>query len=578
MAITIPPASKRCPRSERLVFQKLERELPDDWIVLHSLGLPGHETKIHGEADFVILCPLGVFVVEVKGGKVSCQDGLWTYSGDFPTFTKKESPWSQAMTALGAVRNSLRKQDSRFKTTTFGYGVMMPFTEFTTRGAEILPEVLFDRRAFRQSSETYIRSLASYWRNELRARQPDSILNELTSKDLKLARRILRPDAETAFSLGTYLTGIEEELIYLTNRQIKVARRMAANPRTVVRGAAGTGKTVIALDRARKLAESGKRVLYLCYNKYLAAYVRKSVTRSDESLPIDVFHVHALYHKLIEDAGLAEKLSGHEPDHLFQRVFPDVALEAIITSEVPPWDVLVIDEAQDLLMPSHLDIFDLLLADGLRSGTWHIFMDPMQNIFGGEIEDQVEKRLLESNPVIDELFENCRNTKSVAIQTSIVSGIDVPVEGAIDGPGSEIHYFKGKTDFKQKIEDVLQDLMDKNVKPNDIVILSSRKFESSFLSGENSIAGRRIIQPSEKDIPDSGGLLFCTMQSFKGLERKVVLAIDIDEIGDEAWSMLHYAGLSRARTLLHIFLSRGKEDCYDEQSRSYGLRLANRPS
>ena len=100
MAILIPPAPKKCPGSERLVFLKLERELQDDCIVLHSLGLPGHETKIFGEADFVVLCRQGIFVLEVKGGTVACNDG---YSGDFPTFTKKEGPWSQAMTALMKV-------------------------------------------------------------------------------------------------------------------------------------------------------------------------------------------------------------------------------------------------------------------------------------------------------------------------------------------------------------------------------------------------------------------------------------------------------------------------------------------
>ena len=126
MAVLIPFAPKKCPASERVVFQKLERELPDDWIVLHSLGLPGHETKIEGEADFVILCPYGIFVLEVKGGTVACHEGLWTYSGDFPTFTRKESPWNQAMTALGAVQNSLKYGDIRFKHTLFGYGVIMP--------------------------------------------------------------------------------------------------------------------------------------------------------------------------------------------------------------------------------------------------------------------------------------------------------------------------------------------------------------------------------------------------------------------------------------------------------------------
>lgn len=573
MAILIPSIPKNCARSERLVFQKLERELPEDWIVLHSLGLPGHETKIEGEADFVVLSPPGIFVLEVKGGKVSCRDGVWTYSGDFPAFTKRESPWSQAMTALGAVRKSLTAADNRFNNVLFGYGVMMPFTEFTTRGAEIRPEVLLDRRTFRQPSGAWLRSLAGYWRDDTNARRPGHPCTELTPELIAAARRILRPDAETAFSLGSYLSGIDDELIWLTNRQIRAARRMAANPRTIVRGAAGTGKTVIALDRARSLAASGKRVLYLCYNRYLAAAVRRSAAGGNGVSPFDVFHAHALYQSLITKAGLSTRLDDHDPDLLFRQLFPDLALEAIITTDTPPWDAIIIDEAQDLLLPSCLDVLDLLLAGGLRTGCWHFFLDPMQNIFGGEVEEQITERLLENNPAIDELFENCRNTKQIAIQTSIISGVDVPTDGALAGPDSALHYFADGKDARQQIETLVTDLLDGDVKLSDIVILSSRKFENSVLAGAASLAGRPLIRPDETCIPEAGGILFCTIQSFKGLERKIVLAIDLEEIGDEAWSMLHYAGLSRARTLLHVFLSRGKQTRYAEQSRAYGLRL-----
>lgn len=574
MATLIPAVPKKCPRSERMVFHKLERELPDEWIVLHSLGLPGHETKIEGEADFVVLAPSGIFVIEVKGGTVSCRDGVWTYSGDFPTFTKRESPWSQAMTALGAVRNSLTVADSRFNSVLFGYGVMMPFTEFTTRGAEIRPEVLLDRRTFRQSSGSHFARLASYWRDDMLARRPGHPCAELTPELITTARRILRPDADTAFSLGSYLSGVDDEIIWLTNRQIRVSRRMAGNFRTIVRGAAGTGKTVIALDRAKQLAENGKRVLYLCFNRYLAAAVRKSATGDDDAPSFDVFHAHALYRSLITEAGLSRGLDEHEPDALFREIFPDLAIEAIIAMDAAPWDAIIIDEAQDLLLPSYLDVFDLLLVGGLKTGCWHFFLDPMQNIFGGDVEEQITERLLEYNPAIDELFENCRNTKQVAIQTSIISGIDVPADGAASGLESEVHYFSDRKDARQQIETVISALLDGDVKLSDIVILSSRTLENSVLAGAASLAGRPLIRPDANDMPDGGGILFCTIQSFKGLERKIVLAVDLEEIGEEAWSMLHYAGLSRARTLLHVFLSRAREKRYAAQAHSYGRRLS----
>lgn len=110
-----------------------------------------------------------------------------------------------------------------------------------------------------------------------------------------LADRVFRETCAEAASLAAYVSEEVDDvawlkaplagdlilyvdpLIYLSNEQIRASRRLAANPRTVVRGAAGTGKSVIALERARQLAANGKRVLMLCFNQLLAAHVRKGL-------------------------------------------------------------------------------------------------------------------------------------------------------------------------------------------------------------------------------------------------------------------------------------------------------------
>ena len=90
MAILIPDQPKECTYGERLVYEKLGRDLEKDWIILHSLGLHGHKTKIWGEADIVILSTRGIFALEVKGGKVSCKDGVWHFGSPGQEYTKKE--------------------------------------------------------------------------------------------------------------------------------------------------------------------------------------------------------------------------------------------------------------------------------------------------------------------------------------------------------------------------------------------------------------------------------------------------------------------------------------------------------
>ena len=231
--------------------------------------------------------------------------------------------------------------------------------------------------------------------------------------------------------------------MHLTNEQIRASRRMAANPRTVVRGAAGTGKSVIALDRALQLGAAGRDVLYLCFNRLLAAHVRAGLHRHEHGESVQVCHVHALYHDLIEDAGLLPRLRTMDvgAPEFFATGFPGLAAEALCERSQAGWDVLVVDEAQDLLTSEHLDVFDLLLREGMSRGHWHLFLDPKQNIYGEDVQSTVADRLETYAPAFEDLFENCRNTRQVAVQTSIVSGIDLPVVGAPDGPDAVLHYY-----------------------------------------------------------------------------------------------------------------------------------------
>ena len=577
MAVLIPDVPKDCPNSERYVYKRLGRELPDPWIVLHSLGLAGHETKIWGEADIVILSEQGVFALEVKGGTVECVNGVWSFSGDFKTFTKRESPWAQAMGSLGAIRQQLHKARPAFRSVLFGFGVVMPYTTFRATGPEIIPEVLLDRRSFRQSLTRYVNSLEEYWKAEyLRNRRRE--YRGLTATELREAREILRPDVETTLSLGGYLTGLDDRLVQLTNEQIRASRRMAANPRTVVRGAAGSGKSVIALDRARQQGGEGRRVLYLCFNRLLSAHVRTGLERSGDGASVQVHSVHALYRKLIGEAGLLHRLQalGEGTSDFFGKRFPELAAEALCERSQVAWDVLVVDEAQDLLTPEHLDVFDLLLRGGLSRGCWHLFLDPQQNIYSEAIQSAVADQLDGYAPAFDDLYENCRNTRQVAVQTSIVSGIDLPVAGAPDGPESEVHYYSTREEAVEVLADLIRQLIDSQVRLEDIAVLSTRRPENSLLAGCRNLAGYRLVEPTEDGSPRPGDLLFSTMHAFKGLERQAVIAVDLAEIGNDYWSMLHYTGLSRARVLLHVLLPAEARKNYDRQARAFGRRLQTR--
>ena len=575
MATLIPDVPGKCTGSERQVFHRLERELDEDWLVLHSLGLANHDVKLWGEADFVVVSTKGIFVIEVKGGEVACRDGVWHFgkpeTRDY--YSKKEGPFEQAKDAMFALKRILDAK-AEFRDLLVGYGVVMPHAVFTAEGPEIEPGVLIDNRAFGRNLGFYVGRLNRFWDETYRNKH--GLVKRLPHRDeIQAIRKLLRPDVESTLSLGSYLNGIEQDLIQLTNRQIKAARGLENNSRTVVKGRAGTGKTVLAIDRARRLAAQGNKVLYLCFNKLLATHVRLNVEADPAGANIRVMHLHALMKETISAAGLGARLNteGVSEGELFGKLFPELFVEAALAVEPEVADILIVDEAQDLLTQWNLDALDLLVKDGLRKGKWSLFLDPLQNIYGKDSEVAMEM-LGEAGFATYELYENCRNTRQIAVQTSLMSGVEMALDGAIDGISCECLYYADATDCIRKVDQEVARLRKSGVVPSDLLILSPRKRQNSVLATMERADGLALRDIA--DGPDERSIHFSTIHAFKGLERKAVIVVDIEGLGQEAQSMLYYAGLSRAMGILRPFLPDTEREGYQGQAVRFGHRLGKR--
>lgn len=572
MAIMIPSSisANTQSRAERKLFNQLRRDLPDDFVVLHSLGVKRHDRKVWAEADFTVVCRLGVFVIEVKGGRVSCLDGVWTYTNRFDIEnTKHEGPWAQASGVMCPVRDAIR--DKLKKSIRVGFGVMIPDDEFLAESPEITQEVLYDRRHRGFSLFDYIKRLAEYWNSEL-TRQGKAIPGELSSKEIDEIRQLLRPEVRTALTVNSVWVQAEHEQVQLTDEQTEIMRRMDCNLRTLIEGGAGTGKTIMAVDKALRFARRGKRVLFLCFNKLLGEHLKEAVSGEDLGDFLQVDSIQSFYMQGIHAAGLAHQLPAEpwSPD-VFDALVPELYLEAVIEQDPVEFEVLVLDEGQDLLTSVNLDVFDLILQGGLNNGAWHVFYDGQQNIFHGLAEDAI-KQLRSAGCAEFTLTVNCRNMKRVAIMTSIVSDFALQLDGCIDAGASDCHWLGDEDSVGQQVESIIKGLMKKGLERQHIVVLGGRRLENSSVSegkvGEfflNDLTQAESV--SKKQVID-----YCTIHAFKGLERRAVIAIDIEDLPDQQKRLLHYCGLSRARAVLHVILKERERVAFDKNSGRFGAR------
>ena len=313
----------------------------------------------------------------------------------------------------------------------------------------------------------------------------------------------------------------------MTKEQIFLLDYLGEQKYAAIQGAAGTGKTVIALEAAKRLADNGRRVLFLCFNELLCEHFR----RDCEHERVDYFNINAFVASLTKGLDImdvkkrVQALYNIDPDRL-------------------NYDDIIIDEAQDL-QDSEIDYFRDFCNQ--KKGTFFLFYDKNQIILGRQIPTWIttsECRLL--------LKRNCRNT--VAIAKTSANVIDAPfVQLPNLIPGSQPSIVFMKEDPKIELSRILKTFMsEKNdYKPNEITILSLRSQEKSFLNGVNSLFGVPISTKG-----DGASVFFTTAKRFKGLESKVVVIIDIDEDDfiDDQNQRTFYVACSRAMQKLCLMM------------------------
>lgn len=559
MARMIPPRAVHARSTgETEVFARL-RDDPQtaDWIVLHSLDIAAHKTQVSGETDFVVIIPhSGILFVEVKASRtVRREGGLW-YLGSLPGETR--GPFKQAAEAMQSLRERLTRAKPHLSRVPFWSCVVFTHTPFHENSVEWHPWQVVDSVAMRRSPMSrLLREIMSKARSHIQASPKGGWLysssKEPYHEQCEEIADFFRPDFEYFQDYKTVAANIETELRYFTDEQLVCLDAMDANPRVVYNGPAGTGKTVLGLESAKRASTAGRNALLLCYNRFLGAKLAQECEAHHYTVRVRTLHSH-----MIEIAKVKQSPSFSNKD-FWETELPRLAIDNLLSMDDPSpiFDELIIDEAQDILRSEYLDFLDLSLRGGLSAGKWKMFGDfEKQAIYGSAnlgLEDLSSR--LSNPPPRYGLRVNCRNTPSVASLAEMLGGLSPGYRRVLRAhDGAEPTYFFYKTDNEQIIciEQALSDLFKIGLFGKDIVILSTRGDDSAAASRVQSTAWRDRIRPF--GATEGGYIRYSSIQSFKGLEAPAIIITDLDNLSQKSFEALIYIGITRSLHRLIIVM------------------------
>ncbi len=498
--------------SERRVFEALSASEVSG-VALHSLNLPRHEYKLTAEVDFVLLLDDLVIAVEVKGGQVACSDGVWTYSDRAGhRRTSREGPFKQVQTAMYALRERLKERvGSEIDDVAFGYLVITPDVDLAS-SFEWEDEAYCGRGPFNRSLGKVIDRAIKYWLGRQGNKLP------IDKGFQARLMQVLRPSFDRSPLLDARASLLDAAMVRLTDEQFARLDLISDEPRVICSGGAGTGKTFLAAEVARRQALLNQRVLFTCRSEVLAAFVARTL----EGTAVDVRPV--------------SRLGG-----------------------VTPYDVLVVDEAQDLMTFDILEDLEWTVVGGWSDGRWTMLLDKnSQAHLYGDFDPDALNYVQSFGPVKATLKLNCRNTREIAFQARAYTGADTGVATAGTGPEVVFVAVDDQQSELAALEKQLSALAEQEVAPEYITIVSVRgDWGTSVAKGLRAARRGRLKQmsPLVASAWPGDGMTWSSALDIKGMENRFVCVIDIDSVATETELDLLYVALSRPRAGLWVATS-----------------------
>lgn len=525
-------------RAEVRVYDKLSSVLDDNFTVFYSspwLGTDHLGNERDGECDFMVAHPdLGYLTLEVKGGGISfdpAERQWWSTDAQGFRFRIKD-PVEQARSAKHELLKKLRATNHwQERWIHNSHGVV--FTDAATPPRDLGA----DRPAHIFCCSKELANGLRKWIDArmLEARQPRASRG-LGKDGIAAFEKILAQPFTLSFHIAGAMEDSRERFGVLEPTQFHILEHIADIVRVEIRGAAGTGKTIVAIEEARRAAGAGRRTLLICHGRPLANDLAR-LAGTSEHLTVGSFHSVCL--ETVAAAGAELPPPGDRNQAFFDSILPGLFLDVMISRPELRWQHIVVDEAQDFEESWWIAV-DAALGSG---GVLRVFSDTNQRVYSGS---RVPTKDLQLIPI--RLSRNLRNTRSIHSAASAhYDGPEIIAEGP-EGP--QVHWIE--EDSTEKLVaaaygEIRRLVYQEEVAPGDIaVLLPSAKWVEQF-----QIAASR----SHLEFADCGDLrteriVVDTIRRFKGLERSAIVVV----VGESnlARAELAYVGFSRPRFYLAV--------------------------
>jgi hypothetical protein len=553
-----PYCPQAAPPGEKALYEALA-EGPDagDWIVLHSLGIVDHVRQVEGEADFVVIVPdTGVLTIEVKSHlSVSrLDDGRWQLGSQRPT---ARSPFQQAGDNMHSVREYLISRNIDLRSIPVCSAVW--FTSVRAR-TTLPPSPEWHHWQVLDSTDLQsgvpaavkrtLKAGADHLAGKIAGFPPGGIGPSQAAADRIAA--VLRPRFEVATAPGDRRRDRSAQLLTFLDEQYTALDAMQDNQAVLFTGPAGSGKTLLAMEAARREVAQGRTGRLLCFNRLLG----HRITADMGHLP--GLTVGTLHQELLRLADVPAPQPA-DPD-FWSQALPDLAMEALLEAEGDPaGDFLIIDEVQDIAREPYLDVLDLLIKGGLKCGRVLLFGDfERQAIFEAPDGRELLKSRV-SRMTSHRLTANCRNLPRIGYLVNSFSKLQPGYQRfrrQDDGVDPTFLPYAAGNDQSPELVEAIRVLRADGYDLNEIAVLSPLGSGSVAQSTTDRWL-RQVLRHATGDAPRPGCVQHCTIHAFKGLESPAVIVTDLDHRQVPNFESLLYVGLTRARDRLVALIETG---------------------